>query len=368
MYSRAYRRALTKNLHKFFLVGKMKINNEDNMIKYEIASGTYKEDLIDFNFIKFLNARRDSGNNTHFKCIESSIKQIDINSILEDMLKIGIDLKYIIHTKNIIEFSQHNKDEIFISVFATFDIKNIKIDIYGDKDKVDYYYNMLKDQFNSHDLKMSWYYSSRGGMDSADISIMDNFNVVDDYHYPFIKDGIDTYLKNYHESKNAILLLTGEPGTGKTSFIRHYIHKYKLNSVVTYDEAVMQSDTFYINFMTNDKKHVLIVEDADVLLSDRETSGNKIMSKFLNVSDGLVKNMNKKIIFSTNITRLSMIDPAIIRPGRCYDTLEFKKLTLEQANVVSAKHGLPMFTTGDEFSLASVFNRRPEKTIKRMGF
>lgn len=345
---------------------KLIYNEVIKMTNYEIATGTYREDLVDFNFIKFINERNSHGLNNHMFSIESSIKYSNINEILVDLIKYGLsDLTYTIHTKNIIEFQ---KPGVFISVFATFDIKSIKIDIYGEKEIITSYFNLLKDKFNHNDLKMSWYYSSRGGMDCADISIMDNFNIVNDVHYPFIKDGVDAYLDKYHNSKSAILLLTGEPGTGKTSFIRHYIHKYKLNSVVTYDETVMQSDTFYISFLTNDKKHVLIVEDADVLLSDRENSGNKIMSKFLNVSDGLVKNMNKKIIFSTNLTQLNKIDPAIIRKGRCYDIIEFRKLTLPEANVVCDRHGLPAFDTGSEFSLADVFNRQQIKTVKRMGF
>ena len=204
---------------------------------------------------------------------------------------------------------------------------------------------------------MKWCYSSRGGYDNADIPVENACNVVKDSHYPFINIGLNNFLEKYHSSPQTILLLTGEPGTGKTSFIRHYITKFHLNSVVTYDENVMMRDDFYINFLTNPQTHVLIVEDADVLLSKRTNDNNKIMSKFLNVSDGLVKGVNKKIIFSTNITNINQIDEALIRKGRCFDVIEFRKLTRSEANIISKEHSLPVFETGDEFTLTDVFNR-----------
>jgi ATP-dependent 26S proteasome regulatory subunit len=42
------------------------------------------------------------------------------------------------------------------------------------------------------------------------------------------------------------------------------------------------------------------------------------MSRFLNISDGLIKLPNKKLVFTTNVTNFENIDSALLRPGRCF--------------------------------------------------
>lgn len=339
--------------------------DDEDMINYEVSTGTFKDDQLDFNIIKLINARREAKiSSSHFS-LEFSIKHKNMKTLLDFIInKMSIELPYIVHTDSIAEFYD---DDIIIAILPDYDVNNLKISGYGDPDEVEMYKNLFSKAMksSSSEIKMSWYYSSGRGIDSTDIPIEIGTTVAQNSHYPFIKEGVDSYLERYHNSKNTILLLTGEPGTGKTSFIRHYISTYMLNSIVTYDENVMMRDDFYINFLTNAKKNILIVEDADLLLSAREDGENKIMSKFLNVSDGLVKGINKKIIFSTNITQLNRIDSAITRKGRCFDVIGFRKLTKDEANVISREHSLPEFDIGEEFALADVFNRNPRMVTRR---
>ena len=143
------------------------------------------------------------------------------------------------------------------------------------------------------------------------------------------------YLKNYLESDAAILMVAGAPGTGKTTLLRHLICDFNLAAHVVYDEKLMNTDQVFQSFLFESRSDVLVIEDADTILTDREHSGNKLMSRFLNVSDGLIKLPNKRVIFTTNISDFGRVDPALIRPGRCFDTLRTRPLNLQEAQAVA---------------------------------
>jgi ATP-dependent 26S proteasome regulatory subunit len=94
-----------------------------------------------------------------------------------------------------------------------------------------------------------------------------------------------------------------------------------------------------------------------------------MMHRFLNVGDGLVTTRGKKMIFSTNLPSVRDIDPALIRPGRCFDILNFDSLTKEQALELCNKVGCKLpDTVSDKYSIAEIYNQRkdaePSQTSK----
>lgn len=144
--------------------------------------------------------------------------------------------------------------------------------------------------------------------------------------------------------------------THNTSLIRSMLYTRNMTGWFTYDEHVLNSDMFYVDYMTSNAE-ILVVEDADVLLTDRESKGNKSMAKMLNVSDGLVKVMSKKIIFTANLTNKNKIDQALLRPGRCFDAIVLDELNREQAAAVANKLGVEV--PNKKFvTLAEIFNNR----------
>lgn len=126
-------------------------------------------------------------------------------------------------------------------------------------------------------------------------------------------------------------------------------------------------DDTFAEFVASTEAGIFVIEDADLLLKSRD-SGNDLMTKFLNIGDGIIKLHGKKLIFSTNLPSTNDIDPAIMRAGRCYDVLEFKLLTLEQANKICKSCGLEVLTENKEYLLTDIFNRKPIKQKKGMGF
>lgn len=252
-------------------------------------------------------------------------------------------------------------------------IVNFEIEIYGAEDEVNKLSHALQDRLRSKKLvKISWYYKTSRGNDSASMHVTGLNQKLHNEFYPWFKQGVDQFIQDFYSSPASVLVLYGPPGTGKTSFLRHMLLSQNINAMVTYDERILKDDEFFINYLTDEEHNALIVEDADVFLAPREDGDNDMMSKFLNVSDGLIKILNKKMIFTTNISQMSKIDAALLRPGRCFASVEFRELTSEEAEKAAAAAGLANRNWNDKdyWSLAQLFQKPDEEPVKkfRMGF
>ena len=189
--------------------------------------------------------------------------------------------------------------------------------------------------------------------------------------YPFLNgESLEEYYERFNSSSASILLLQGPPGTGKTTFIRGLLQHLKKNAILSYDEAILKSDNFLSSFIDDSSVNYLIFEDADAYLTSRE-SGNRTIHKFLNAGDGLISSSDKKIIFTTNLASLSDVDQALIRPGRCFDVLQFRQLTKDEAIAVAEKQGVEVELPEQNFTIAEIFNSQKytkKKEARAIGF
>lgn len=245
----------------------------------------------------------------------------------------------------------------------------IEVELIGSHESVDSWIKLIDSMFKKAQNLIEWVYNARG----HNISVPLNYRKAIRSAYPWIDSSyveLNEYLDEYINSDSSVLILIGPPGSGKTTFIKNLIYRSKGNAKVAYDPKVMTEDDFFAGFIDDDSKF-LVMEDADDFLQSR-TEGNSMMHKFLNVSDGLISAADKKLVFSTNLPNVSDIDEALMRPGRCFDVIQFRKLTRDEAQaVLNECNSDRIIPDGSSFSLAELFSTLPsgEKLARRkIGF
>lgn len=242
---------------------------------------------------------------------------------------------------------------------ATEDILIAHMEVYGCHAGTKAFVTAFRDalrakQKMSKSSLVNWIFVDGHGASERTFHIKKDWTITNSY-YPWIDTDLHTYYKSFMESKSQILVLYGPPGTGKTSFIRDLICEMNLNAYISYDMKILTSDSTFVNYVTGSIFDAIIIEDADDLLTADRDEQNKVIAKILNVSDGLIKLPKKKLIFSTNLDNVADIDPAIIRPGRCFDVMEFRDLTKKEAVKAATDLGVSIDDDKNNYSLAELF-------------
>jgi hypothetical protein len=228
-----------------------------------------------------------------------------------------------------------------------------QVTLTGDKENVNYFKNKIISEFEVIRNTIDWIVSTDMSSVTVPVTVP---KCVSNSSYPFIDGGVDEFIDDYLASTENILLLIGPPGTGKSTFIKYIISRSLLGGMVTFDPEVARKDSLYGTFIESDAGF-LIFEDADSILAAR-SDGNTQMNRFLNTGDGIVSSMQKKIIFSTNLTSTDDIDSALLRPGRCYSVVTFRALDQPEAARFLAEHDIEDKTSGvpgSTYTLAELY-------------
>jgi hypothetical protein len=144
-----------------------------------------------------------------------------------------------------------------------------------------------------------------------------------------------------NKKKTGLYLLNGEPGTGKTTFIRYLASKLNRNIIFISPDMVDHiTDPSFIPFLMNNGDSVLIIEDAEPALQKRDGSARHgAISNILNLTDGLLSDCLNISIVATFNTKQRIIDDALLREGRLLKSYTFEKLAANKAQTLLKKLG-----------------------------
>tara|TARA_R110001583_G_scaffold11629_1_gene52362 strand:- start:1930 stop:3036 length:1107 start_codon:yes stop_codon:yes gene_type:complete len=176
------------------------------------------------------------------------------------------------------------------------------------------------------------------------------------YGKSFTKVHKDT-CEGLNKDRSGLVLLHGKPGTGKTTYIRHLINKLsrKVIFIPPFMVETLTSPEF-IPFLMNHPNSILVIEDAEKVVSNRSTNHNNTgVSNILNLTDGLLSDcLNVKIIATFNMDTKD-IDQALMRKGRLISEYKFKELPIDNATKIFKKLNINYKATAP-MSLADIYH------------
>lgn len=199
----------------------------------------------------------------------------------------------------------------------------------------------------------SGYYLEKGKIktyDSFDINKLynDGFETEDEKICEFMEK----------EDKSGLVILHGEKGTGKTSYIKHLVNKFSNRKFVYVPASMINllGDPSFGSFLVSLNNHVIILEDCENAIRDRKESGSAAaVSLLLNMTDGLLSDdLGIKFICTFN-EDMKNIDSALLRKGRLVSKYEFKPLEAKKANAILSDLGYEVAVT-KPLSLAEIFH------------
>jgi len=185
----------------------------------------------------------------------------------------------------------------------------------------------------------------------------------------------ESLLGRFKVDNKGLVLFHGEPGTGKTYYIRSLIKDLlEMGKYIIYlppnmvDHMVSPEMMTFLSATVLEKAEegktcVLLLEDAEPLLisrkDDNRTNG---ITNLLNVTDGLLNDMLNVQVIATFNTELRNIDEALLRPERLIARKEFKKLRKEDAMKLAEKLNSSKIIEKDS-TLAEIYSQSYTREI-----
>lgn len=158
------------------------------------------------------------------------------------------------------------------------------------------------------------------------------------------------------ENDKGIVILYGKPGTGKTSYIRYLSANTTKQKLFVPSSLIFKiGSPEFLALLKDYKNSILILEDADLILSKRSNDDDLIISNLLNLADGVLSDFFHIQIICTFSKELNHFDPGLTRKGRLLASYYFKELSVDKTKELFKNLGYA--TVPDkEMILADIFN------------
>jgi ATPase family associated with various cellular activities (AAA) len=204
--------------------------------------------------------------------------------------------------------------------------------------------------------------SSFGGLETTAIKIKKpKLNLTQNYNYDIVEIHQSMVKKLREKNANGLFLFHGLPGTGKSTYIRFLIHH--LNKKVIFMSPKLAGNLDapeLMSFLLRNANAVIVIEDAEDLISERETSRNSSISTLLNLTDGLLSECLNIQVIATFNTHITNIDKALLRKGRLQALYQFKELSVAKSNDLLQQIGVNNYYTNKAMTLAEIYNTKEE--------
>jgi len=304
------------------------------------------------------------GYRMHIKTL-ANVKRKDKKD--EEMLFIHEEEKIMIEI--IYDSNANDKELLEISVYYnSLDKKDIDISIIEE----------IRSKYTKIDAKtdIKLLKSENGYLDTEDFNLnIPEVNIELNYGKGFTKVYERIIEKLNTKFVSGIVLLHGDPGTGKTTFIKHLTSLIKDKDIIFIPPSTAEalSEPSIIPFLMDHRNSILIIEDAEKVISDRESGGSSVgVSNILNLTDGILGDcLNIQIIATFNMKK-ERIDKALLRKGRLIAEHKFSNLSVADSNALLKYLGKDNKVTVPT-SLADIYNIdteifKEDDNVKKIGF
>jgi len=184
---------------------------------------------------------------------------------------------------------------------------------------------------------------------------------------PKVMDGFDHIVADLQTDSpcGRLVVMSGSPGTGKTYLVRSLLAQAKKAAFIVVPPQLTSElgSPEILPALTQAKSEfngpiVLILEDADRVLVDRNQGDMSAISSMLNLGDGILGAvLDIRILATTNAEKLQM-DPATQRRGRLCRYIDVAPLEPQYATkVLSRLVHQPRLTFKEPTSLANVYGQ-----------